>query len=249
MAKFLKTLLLPFNMLAKHVLSTSLAPTVNSIRRTTLIDEVHRNAFKSSANYISKNMDNAILFDHNTKLWDHAFKHGFIDGLFLEFGVHRGTSINYFSKLISKNDLLQKKFPTIFGFDSFRGLQEDWAGSINMTKGYFDLKGKLPKVHDNVKLISGYFSATLPIFLKEHQNIVSFMHIDADTYQSTKEVLNSIVGRIRKGSIIIFDEYTGYPGWENGEFKAWQEIVKKHKIKYTYLGFSTGATSMIITKI
>lgn len=249
MRKFLKFLLHPLSMLSKHVLSISLVPTVNSVRRTTLIDEVHRNAFKSSANYISQNMDKAVLFDHNTKLWDHAFKQGFIDGLFLEFGVHRGTSINYFSRLIAKDNLLQQKFPLIYGFDSFSGLQEDWAGSINMIKGYFDLKGKLPKVHNNVELISGYFSAKLPNFLKEHKDVISFMHVDADTYQSTKEVLNSIVGRIRKGTIIVFDEYTGYPGWENGEFKAWQEIVKKHKIKYNYLGFSTGPASLIITKV
>lgn len=249
MKKFVKTVISPFNKLSKHVLSNSLEPTVKSIRRTTLLDEVHRNAFNTSANYVSLNMDEAILFDHHTKLWNHLFQQDFINGLFLEFGVYRGTSINYFSKLISKNDLLRKKFSTIYGFDSFIGLQEDWAGSINMTKGYFDLKGKLPKVQDNVELIPGYFSATLPKFLKVHQDAVSVMHIDCDTYQSTKEVLNSIVGRIRKGSIIIFDEYIGYPGWENGEFKAWQEVVKKQKIEYTYLGFSTGAASMKITKI
>ena len=118
-----------------------------------------------------------------------------------------------------------------------------------MIKGYFDLKGKLPKIHNNVDLISGYFSATLPNFLKEHHDVISFMHADADTYQSTKEVLNSIVGRFRKGTLIVFDEYTGYPGWENGEFIAWQEIVKKHKIKYDYLGFSTGPVSLIVTKV
>jgi hypothetical protein len=249
MLKILKALLMPFNMIVKHVLTHSLVLTVNAIRRTTLIDEVHRNAFKSSANYISLNMNRAVLFDHHTKLWNHVMKQRFIEGLFLEFGVHKGKSINFFAELISKDDLLNKKFPIIFGFDSFTGLQEDWAGSINMIKGYFDLKGHYPKVHNNVCLVPGYFSATLAPFLKEHLGIVSFIHMDADTYQSTKEVLNFLVGRIRKGTIIVFDEYTGYPGWEHGEFKAWQEIVKKHRIEYTYLGFSTGAASLMIDKI
>ena len=41
--------------------------------------------------------------------------------LFLEFGVWRGETLNYFSNFI--ND---KK---IFGFDSFTGLKDDWVGT------------------------------------------------------------------------------------------------------------------------
>jgi hypothetical protein len=30
----------------------------------------------------------------------------------------------------------------------------------------------------------------------------------------------------------------GYHGWEDHEFKAWQEYVKEHGIKYKYVLFS-----------
>ena len=55
--------------------------------------------------------------------------------------------------------------------------------------------------------------------------------------------------RIKIGTIIIFDEYIGYPGWKNGEFLAFQEIVEEYGIKYKYLGVSTGAASIVIEAI
>ena len=37
--------------------------------------------------------------------------------------------------------------------------------------------------------------------------------------------------------MILFDEYMGYTGWRENEFKAWQEYVDKNKIKYKYIAF------------
>jgi hypothetical protein len=41
-----------------------------------------------------------------------------VDGFFLEFGVCTGTSINFLGALNPKK--------TIYGFDSFEGIPEDW---------------------------------------------------------------------------------------------------------------------------
>jgi hypothetical protein len=38
---------------------------------------------------------------------------------------------------------------------------------------------------------------------------------------------------------VLFDEYFNFPGWEQDEFRAWNEAVKKHKIKYEYIGMVT----------
>ena len=78
------------------------------------------------------------------------------------------------------NTLKDKLF---FGFDSFEGLQEDWKGS-GLAKNHFSLRGKLPKVNDNVNLISGWFSSTLPQFLKNFNDQICLIHIDCDTYQN-----------------------------------------------------------------
>ena len=38
--------------------------------------------------------------------------------------------------------------------------------------------------------------------------------------------------------MILFDEYFNFPNWEQHEFKAFQEFVIEHGVKYTYLGFA-----------
>jgi predicted O-methyltransferase YrrM len=118
-----------------------------------------------------------------------------------------------------------------------------------MLKGHFSLNGKLPKVSERVELHRGYFEQTLPGFLENNSEPFSFIHLDADTYQSTKYVLETVISRISIGTIIIFDEYLGYPSWQTGEFLAWQEIVKTYNIKYSYLGLSTAAISVRIEAI
>ena len=52
---------------------------------------------------------------------------------YLEFGVWKGESINFLSSFLNKGE--------IYGFDSFKGLREDWLGGyINHSKGKYDLK-------------------------------------------------------------------------------------------------------------
>jgi predicted O-methyltransferase YrrM len=149
--------------------------------------------------------------------------------LYLEFGVYTGVSINYFSK----------NMPDISfnGFDSFIGLEEDWKGH-HRPKGHFDLNGEMPKVNKNVNLHKGFFNETLPDFLQNNRQDCAFIHIDSDTYEACEYVLNQLKPQIRKGTLILFDEYFGYIGWKFGEFKAWKKFVDEHHIQYEYLAFS-----------
>jgi adenylosuccinate synthase len=50
-------------------------------------------------------------------------------------------------------------------------------------------------------------------------------------------VLNALSRRIVAGTVIVFDEYFNFPGWEQDEFRAWQEFVAENRVKYEYLGF------------
>mgnify|MGYP000400761291 CR=1 FL=1 len=99
--------------------------------------------------------------------------------LWLEFGVASGNTINYISKFTNDK---------VYGFDSFEGLPEKWRDSFD--KGAFNRNGDLPKVNSNVELIKGWFDETLPNFIKNHNKKVSFIHMDADLYSSTKCILN-----------------------------------------------------------
>ncbi len=172
-----------------------------------------------------------MLYKHKHDTWTYAVNAISTSGLHLEFGVFTARSTNHIASIIAPKGI------TLYGFDSFEGLKEDWKG-LDLPKGHFNLDGNLPKVLPNVSLIKGWFDATLPPFLQTHRDPIAFCHFDADTYESTALILNLLRDRIQRGSILMFDEYQGYPNWENGEFRAWNEFAKSHSINFSYLCFS-----------
>ena len=140
---------------------------------------------------------------------------------YLEFGVWVGTTINFFSNYVN----------TIYGFDSFEGLREDWVGT-DAPKGTFNLKRKLPKLNKNVIPVVGWVQDTLVPFLDKHKPEINFIHLDMDTYESTKFVLTKIKPYLTKNCTIAFDELYNYPGWELGEYRALKEIFNDSEYKY-----------------
>jgi len=140
---------------------------------------------------------------------------------YLEFGVFVGTSINFFSKYVN----------TIYGFDSFEGLREDWVGTAS-PKGTFSLIKKLPNLNKNVILVVGWVQDTLVPFLEKNKPEINFVHMDLDTYESTKFVLTKIKPYLVKNCIITFDELYNHPGWEVGEYKALKETFNDNEFRY-----------------
>jgi tetratricopeptide (TPR) repeat protein len=158
------------------------------------------------------------------------------DGLILEFGVRHGTSIRQLALLTSK---------PIYGFDSFEGLPEDWHQE---SKEVYSTRGKIPKVPAHVTLIPGWFEETLPLFLEKHGEEIALINIDCDIYSSTKTVLDFLSPRIKKGTIIIFDEYIGNLHWEEDEHKAFMESINRYQWKYEYL-FYSAYTKQVVVRI
>ena len=66
---------------------------------------------------------------------------------------------------------------------------------------------------------------------------MALLHVDSDLYSSAVTVLNTLNHQLVEGTVIVFDEYMNYPGWQLDEFKAWQEFVSKNNIKYEYIGY------------
>ncbi len=154
---------------------------------------------------------------------------------YIEFGVYSGTSINFFSKKLNN-----KK---IYGFDSFEGLKEDWLGTA-VPKGTFNLNKKIPKLENNVIPVTGWIQDTLPIFIKEKNPKINFVHMDVDTYETTKFILESIKPNLIKGSIILFDELYNFEGWDVGEYKALREVFNDNE--YKFLSFATDSAQVVI---
>ena len=145
----------------------------------------------------------------------------FNKNFYLEFGVFTGTSINFFSKFVN----------TIYGFDSFEGLREDWVGTP-APKGTFNLNKKLPKLNKNVIPVVGWVQDTLGPFLEKHKPEINFIHLDMDTYETTKFVLTKIKPYLTKNCTIAFDELYNYSSWELGEYRALKEIFNDSEYKY-----------------
>ncbi len=191
---------------------------------------VQRHAVQSSAEFVEQHLDGALLFPRRERLWEYVASQKFGDGLCAEFGVNAAWSLNFIARLLNRQGR------TIYGFDSFEGLKEDWRGT-HFAKGDFDRRGVLPKVESNVVLVKGWFDAVLPTFLAANVAGFAFVHFDADTYETTQLVLSLIGERIRAGTILLFDEYLGFPNWQNGEFRAWREFAEQHGVSFRYLAF------------
>ncbi len=153
---------------------------------------------------------------------------------FIEFGVYKGNSINFFSKYVNK----------IYGFDSFEGLREDWAGNHKFQKSFFDLGGNIPKLESNVIPIKGWVQDTLDDFLTKEKPDILFLHMDLDTYESSKYVLERVKPYLSGKCYILFDNIYNHTGWKNGEYKALTEVFDNNE--YKYLAFSINSTQALI---
>jgi hypothetical protein len=104
-------------------------------------------------------------------------------------------------------------------------------------------------VPDNVLLHRGSFEDTLPQWLADNPGPIAFMHCDCDLYSSTKTLLELTAPRLTTGTVILFDEYFNYTNWEQHEFKAFQEFVAAHDIKYRYIAFARQQVAVRIEAI
>lgn len=182
-------------------------------------------ALQETAEFVNRNMYFVDSFPDDLSLLKHALSLAKLNGLFCEFGVYSGRTINFMASLTQNK---------IYGFDSFEGLPEKWRDGFS--KGHFALNN-LPKVEDNVILLKGWFDQTLPLFLKEHNEPLAFLHIDCDLYSSTKIIFDLCKNYIRAGTIIVFDEFFNYPNWQQGEFKAFNEFIEQNAIRFEYIGY------------
>jgi Methyltransferase domain len=197
-------------------------------------------ALQRSVDYVERAMPDALGLDSQRELIDYALQAVAFDGHYVEFGVFTGGTIRYIARRVGER--------TVHGFDSFEGLPEAWSG-YNLGGNTFNRRGQMPRVPNNVLLHRGFFDASLPNWLDKYSGPVSFIHLDCDIYSSTKTVFKLMAPRLVPGTVILFDEYFNFPNWEQHEFKAFQEFVVEHGVKYTYLGFARQQVAVRVDSI
>lgn len=188
-----------------------------------------------SIDYAEAHMQDAQPYADKRAVLEEGLKNVATSGLFLEFGVWSGRTINY---------IAERHSGIVHGFDSFEGLPEDWA--LHYKKGDFATHGSLPEVRPNVRLHVGWFEKTLPDFMRENEGPVAFLHVDSDLYSSAKTIFQFLGERLVPGSVIVFDEYYNYPGWRDHEFKAFQELVFERHLRYRYIAYNTNQYNVAV---
>lgn len=139
---------------------------------------------------------------------------------------------------------------TVYGFDTFEGLVEDWQidDQIMVKRGTFSLSEPLaqrfirdtgvtlddglpPALGRDVQFIKGTTYDTLAPFLADRPDApIALFHMDLDTYESCLHALETCKDRFVEGSILIFDEYLV----TNGEMRAFYEFQAKYGLQWRY---------------
>ena len=193
-------------------------------------DERQRAALRSTAAFVEQHMPRAHSFtgpsayDAKIELLEAAVGLAPAEGLVLEFGVATGDTLSR---------IAAKRSPA-HGFDSFEGLPEDWR--TGFTKGAF---AQAAPTVPGATLHVGWFEDTLPGFFATHPGPIAFAHIDADLYSSTVTIFREAEAPLVEGSVLLFDEYFNFPGWEQHEHKAFTEFIERTGHGFEYLAYNS----------
>ena len=160
------------------------------------------------------------------------------DVLYLEFGVHAGVSMRYWSRL------LKSPRSRLHGFDSFVGLPHDWSLEGH-GRGYFSTGGAVPEIEDpRVSFFPGWFEDTLPEYVWPEYDVLVVM-MDADLYSSTTTVLSSVRERLRPGSYLYFDQFHH----RCDELRAFAELADEHDMRFRLVGASRQLSSLLFQRL
>lgn len=183
-------------------------------------------AARESEAFILAQMPTVPSFAHPYDTLRSGVQQVAVAGMALEFGVATGATLRIITEGLPDR--------SVHGFDVFTGLPENWR--TGFPAGAF-AQEKLPEV-PGAELVVGLFDETLPPFLAAHPGPVAFVHVDGDLYSAAATVFDHVGSRLVEGSVVVFDEYFNYPGWQGGEHKAWTEFVERTNVQFEYLGYT-----------
>lgn len=159
-----------------------------------------------------------------------------LKGDYLEFGVHKGSTLQAAFHLARREKLTDMLF---YAFDSFAGMpKSEGVDKIDnlyqFTQGQYACTQEefenaiasngvdLEKVHST----PGWFDDTLTPATKENLRIdkAAVIWVDCDLYSSTVPVLEFINDYLQTGTILCFDDWFSFLGKpDRGEQKAYSE--------------------------
>lgn len=166
-------------------------------------------------------------------------------GVALECGVANGGSLQIMRKFLHPDII-------IYGLDSFSHMpkltnkdeNELRALKLNFNKKNGKLVGKIFGNKEkciygfkknnislkNLYLIKGYFNDSIPKNIDKFNNIV-ILRLDADWYEATYFLLDTLYDKVVKGGIVIIDDFYAYIGCR----KAVIDFFNNRKLKLPFI--------------
>ena len=163
------------------------------------------------------------------------------DELLLDLGAWIGWSTRLISDASDR---------TVYGFDTFTGLVEDWhvddqavvkRGTFALSEPFAQrlIRNTGASLHDGipdtldrkVQFVKGSTYDTLAPFLADHPAApIRLFHMDLDTYASCLHALETCKERFVEGSVLVFDEYLV----TSGEMRAFYEFQSQYELEWRY---------------
>lgn len=196
--------------------------------------------FISLTGWVHKNKRNLLIsdfylfkrdYDRRFNLYNAISDHYGLEAAaitYLEFGVASGISFKWW---LGKNKNSASGF---WGFDTFEGLPEKW--SVFYEKG--DMAFPLPDFGDDRALfLKGIFQDTLHGFIEANKEVLKsdrrkLIHMDADLFSSTIFTLSQLYPYLKKGDIIMFDEFNV----ATHEYMAYKIFTEAFYVKMKLIG-------------
>ncbi len=136
-----------------------------------------------------------------------------VKGDIAEVGVYRGGSARLMCEVRGSRAL--------FLFDTFEGLPEAHTGDERFGSGQYAASYEKVRAYlsafPNIHLFKGLFPATAAAITEKR---FSFVHLDVDLYDSTRDSLEFFYPRVNPGGIILIHDYL----WAEGVRRAVQEF-------------------------
>ncbi len=175
--------------------------------------------WKSAPARFSHTMIGLARLDNLERCAEGVFRES-VGGDFLEAGVCQGGAAIFMRALQVAHGEADR---ATWAADSFLGLPKP-SGEVDAAAGLDFSESKFPwlawdeaavadhfrrydLLDDQVRFLSGWFAETLPRAPLER---IAVLRIDADLYQSTREVLEALYDRVSPGGYVIVDDYSAF---------------------------------------
>ena len=207
-------------------------------------DDEFRFAMNFATHYVNSDAVSLITlvrFDNIRNCIESILRDG-VPGDFIEAGVWRGGASIFMRGVLKVHGVTDRN---VWAADSFEGLPvpdaeqspleakvqsgpvmqklfHNFAAGLDEVKRNFAAYGLLD---DQVKFLKGWFKDTLPA---APIGALSLMRLDGDFYESTRDGLTALYGRLSIGGYVIIDDY-GEDSWTFcrkavDEFRAERQI-------------------------